>query len=236
MDTNYIGFIFQIMACFLLSACIGIERQYRRRSVGLRTIILVSLGSFLFVRFSFAFPNSDLTRVAAQVVAGIGFLGAGVIIKDDKSVKGLTTAATLWCSAAIGILCSANLIFEASIGTLLILFTNIILRSVNSRINSLSGNINYNLYYYTIVCEEKHDINIIKIIKDITSKNKVSIKSLESNDIENGNVKIALCIISNSNDDSISSELMQKLSERRDVISISLNKKDKRFLYEEEEL
>ena len=151
MGTDYISFLFQIMACFLLSACIGVERQYRRRNVGLRTIILVSLGSFLFVMFSFAFPKSDMTRVAAQVVAGIGFLGAGVIIKDDKSVKGLTTAATLWCSAAIGILCSANLIFEAAIGTLLILFTNIILRSVNSKINFLSGNVNYNLYHYTIV-------------------------------------------------------------------------------------
>ena len=108
-----------------------------------------------------------MTRVAAQVVAGIGFLGAGVIIKDDRSVKGLTTAATLWCSAAIGILCSANLIFEAAIGTVLILFTNIILRSVNSKINFLSGNVNYNLYHYTIVCEEKNDSSLLKIIKEI---------------------------------------------------------------------
>ena len=184
MGTDYISFLFQIMACFLLSACIGVERQYRRRNVGLRTIILVSLGSFLFVRFSFAFPKSDMTRVAAQVVAGIGFLGAGVIIKDDKSVKGLTTAATLWCSAAIGILCSANLIFEAAIGTALILFTNIILRSVNSKINFLSGNVNYNLYHYTIVCDEKNDSSLLKIIKEIVRKYKISIKSLETNDLE----------------------------------------------------
>ena len=87
--SNYTSFLFQIVICFLLSSCIGIERQFRRRLVGLRTIILVSLGSFLFVRFSYAFPNSDMTRIPAQVVAGIGFLGAGVIIKDGKSVKGL---------------------------------------------------------------------------------------------------------------------------------------------------
>ena len=92
---TYTEFLFQIIVCFLLSSCIGIERQYRRRLVGLRTIILVSLGAFLFVRFSYAFPDADMTRIAAQVVAGIGFLGAGVIIKDNKSVKGLTTAATL---------------------------------------------------------------------------------------------------------------------------------------------
>ena len=117
---NYIEFLMQIIVCFLLSSCIGIERQYRRRAVGLRTIILVSIGSFLFVRYSFSFPDSDMNRIASQVVAGIGFLGAGVIIKDGKSVKGLTTAATLWCAAAIGVLCSANLLVEAIIGTLFI--------------------------------------------------------------------------------------------------------------------
>lgn len=236
MERDYISFLFQIVTCFLLSGCIGVERQYRRRNVGLRTIILVSLGSFLFVRFSYAFPSSDMTRVAAQVVAGIGFLGAGVIIKDDRSVKGLTTAATLWCSAAIGILCGANLIFEAAIGTLFILFTNIILRSVNSKINSLSGNVNYNLYHYSIVCEENGEGDILRIIENITKKNKVSIQSLETDDIKDGNVSISLCIFSDKKEDNVSSEIMQKLSERSDIISISLNKDDKRFLYDDEEL
>ena len=231
-----INFILQILVCFLLSSCIGIERQYRRRSVGLRTIILVSLGSFLFVRFSFQFPGSDMTRVASQVACGIGFLGAGVIIKDEKSVKGLTTAATLWCAAAIGVLCSANLLFEAAIGTFLILFTNIILRTVNSKINTLSGNINYNLYYFTIICEEKSEASLIKIIKTIIKNNNSSISSLEANDMESGNIKIEICIMDNSDKDNLSSEIMQKLSERKDIISISLNKKDKKYLFQEEEL
>lgn len=234
--SNYTEFLFQITVCFLLSSCIGIERQYRRRSVGLRTIILVSLGSFLFVRYSFSFPDSDMNRIAAQVVAGIGFLGAGVIIKDGKTVKGLTTAATLWCAAAIGVLCSANLLFEAAVGTLFILFTNIILRSVNSKINNLSGNINYNLYSFSIICEEKNEDQILKIIKEIVKANKASINSIETSDTENGNIKLDICIIIYSDGDIITSEIMQKLPGRKDVISISLNKKDKRFLYEEEEL
>lgn len=233
---DYTKFLLQIIVCFLLSSCIGIERQYRRRSVGLRTIILVSLGAFLFVRFSFSFPGSDMTRIASQVVAGIGFLGAGVIIKDEKSVKGLTTAATLWCSAAIGILCSANLLFEAGVGTLFILFTNIILRSVNSKINNLSGNITYNLYSLSIICEEKNEVKILKIIKEITKENKAEINSIETSDTETGNVKIDISIIVNFEKDTLINEIMQKLPERKDVISISLNKKDKNFLYEEEEL
>ena len=177
-----------------------------------------------------------MNRIAAQVVAGIGFLGAGVIIKDGKTVKGLTTAATLWCAAAIGVLCSANLLFEAAVGTLFILFTNIILRSVNSKINNLSGNINYNLYSFSIICEEKNEDQILKIIKEIVKANKASINSIETSDTENGNIKLDICIIIYSDGDIITSEIMQKLPGRKDVISISLNKKDKRFLYEEEEL
>lgn len=233
--SNYIEFSLQILVCFLLSSCIGIERQFRRRLVGLRTIILVSIGSFLFVRFSYAFPNSDMTRVAAQVVAGIGFLGAGVIIKDNKSVKGLTTAATLWCAAAIGILCAANLLFEAGVGTLIVLFTNIVLRTINSKINALSGNINYNLYTFTIVCEESAEKEVLKAIKNVAKKHESLINNIETNEIENGNIKIELSLIDNSNNDSVSNDIMQSLAGRKDLSSISLNKKDKNIVSDEEE-
>ena len=233
--SNSIEFLFQIIVCFLLSSCIGVERQFRRRLVGLRTIILVSIGAFLFVRFSYAFPNSDMTRVAAQVVAGIGFLGAGVIIKDNKSVKGLTTAATLWCAAAIGILCAANLLFEAAVGTLLVLFTNIVLRTVNSKINALSGNITYNVYSYNIICEESSENAVLKTIKDIVKKHEAIISNIETNEIENGNIKIELTAIDNSNNNLLSNDIMQRLAGRKDITSISLNKKDKNIVTEEEE-
>lgn len=233
--SKYIEFLFQILICFLLSSCIGIERQYRRRLVGLRTIILVSMGAFLFVRFSFAFPNSDMTRVAAQVVAGIGFLGAGVIIKDNKSVKGLTTAATLWCAAAIGVLCAANLLFEAAVGTLLVLFTNIVLRTVNSKINELSGNVNYNMYSYSIICEESAEKEVLKTIKDIIKKHESLINNIEIHETENNSIKIELSIINNSKNDSVSNNIMQHLAGRKDITSISLNKKDKNIVSDEEE-
>lgn len=132
----YNTFTFQLLICYILSLCIGIERQYRKL-VGLRTIILVSIGSFLFVKFSFISSNSDVTRIASGVASGIGFLGAGLIIKNDKTIKGLTTSATLWCSSAIGVLCSGGLLFEASIGTLIILFTNIMLKKIDNKINIL---------------------------------------------------------------------------------------------------
>ncbi len=233
MILNYTQFLLQITICFLLSSCIGIERQYRRRVVGLRTIILVSLGAFLFVRFSFAFPESDMTRVAAQVAAGIGFIGAGVILKDGRSVKGLTTAATLWCSAAIGILCAGNLLFEAAVGTLIILFTNIILRTVNSKINNLSGNINYNIYSFSIICEEKKEMEIIKILKKIVIKNEANINSIETSETDNGNIKIDISITDKK--DTVYQEVMKDIPGREDILSISLNKKDFGHYSEEEE-
>lgn len=84
-----------------LGALIGIERQYRARMAGLRTNALVAAGSALFVLLSangFHGGDADPTRVAAQIVSGIGFLGAGVILRDGVNIRGLNTAATLWCA------------------------------------------------------------------------------------------------------------------------------------------
>ena len=140
LDTEFKNFLLGLLICFLLSFLLGIERQYRRRFLGLRTMILVSVGSYLFVSFSFLISGYqvDATRIAAQVVAGIGFLGAGVIIKDNKNskVRGLTTAATLWCDSSIGVLCAGGFIKEAIVASLVVLFSNIILRYVNVLVNS----------------------------------------------------------------------------------------------------
>ncbi len=137
---NFRSFLLGLLICFLLSFLLGIERQYRRRFLGLRTMILVSVGSYLFVSFSFLLTGyqTDASRIAAQVVAGIGFLGAGVIMKDDKNskVRGLTTAATLWCDASIGVLCAGGFIKEAIVASLVVLFANVILRYINVFINS----------------------------------------------------------------------------------------------------
>lgn len=133
-------FLLGLLICFLLSFLLGIERQYRRRFLGLRTMILVSVGSYLFVSFSFLLTGyqTDASRIAAQVVAGIGFLGAGVIIKDNKNskVRGLTTAATLWCDASIGVLCAGGFIKEAIVASLVVLFANVILRYINMFVNT----------------------------------------------------------------------------------------------------
>jgi putative Mg2+ transporter-C (MgtC) family protein len=94
---------FRIFVAIALGAAIGLERQWRLRTAGIRTNALVSVGAALFVivgAVGLGGPNADPTRVAAQVVSGIGFLGAGVILRDGFNIRGLTTAATLLCAAS----------------------------------------------------------------------------------------------------------------------------------------
>jgi putative Mg2+ transporter-C (MgtC) family protein len=93
-------------------ALVGLERQWRARRAGLRTNALVAAGATLFVLYAVATEDSSPTRVASYVVSGIGFLGGGVILREGVNVRGLNTAATLWCSAAIGVLAaSGHLVF-----------------------------------------------------------------------------------------------------------------------------
>lgn len=126
MDLN--DYIVRIIVCIVLSMLIGIERQYRHGTVGLRTNVLVALGAFMFNYATYGFFDHDESRIASSIVSGIGFIGAGMIIKDGKNIHGLNTAATLWCGAAIGLMTSIGMIYEAIIGTVLVIISNIILR------------------------------------------------------------------------------------------------------------
>ncbi len=100
--------IFRLFAAGLLGGLIGLEREFRAKEAGVRTHFIVALGSALFMiisEFAFEGKQHDAARVAAQVVSGIGFIGAGVIIFQRNAVRGLTTAAGLWVAAAIGLAC-----------------------------------------------------------------------------------------------------------------------------------
>src|ERR1700757_997989 len=98
-------------------ALIGLERQWRARPAGLRPNALVAGGATLFVLYSVATEDTSATRVASYVVSGIGFLGGGVILREGVNVRGLNTAATLWCSAAVGVLAASGHLVFALIAT-----------------------------------------------------------------------------------------------------------------------
>ncbi len=125
-----------VAVAFVLGTLIGAERQYRQRSAGLRTNVLVAVGAAAFVSIGARLnANAGAAQLAAYVVSGIGFLGAGVIMKDGASITGLNTAATLWCSAAVGALCGIGLLPEAGVVTLAVLAGNTLLRPLVNAIN-----------------------------------------------------------------------------------------------------
>lgn len=134
--TSALDTFVSLAAAFVLGGLIGLERQYRQRTAGLRTNVLVALGAAIFVDMANRLGGHDgAVHVVAYVVSGIGFLGAGVIMREDGNVRGLNTAATLWGSSAVGACAGADLIVEAILATIFVLAANTLLRPVVNRIN-----------------------------------------------------------------------------------------------------
>ncbi|GAB3625698.1 methyltransferase [Pandoraea terrae] len=132
--TPFLNTLISLLAAFILGSIIGLERQFRQRTAGLRTNVLVAVGAAAFVDLSMRLMPGD-TRVIAYVVSGVGFLGAGAIMKDGASVRGLNTAATLWGSAAVGAAAGAGMMAEAVLVAALVLAANTLLRPVVNRID-----------------------------------------------------------------------------------------------------
>jgi len=122
-------FTIRLLCALIAGFLIGFERQWHHKAAGLRTNTLVAIGSAFYVLLSIYLTqeNGDVTRIIGQVVTGIGFLGAGIIFKEGINVHGLTTAATIWCSSAIGCLAAAGLYTETLIATCAILGVNSLL-------------------------------------------------------------------------------------------------------------
>lgn len=132
-------FLFKILLATGAGLLIGIEREFKGKDAGLKTNVLVSVGSCVFVFLSLQFQGGesiDPTRVLSQVVTGIGFLGAGVILKKGANVQGLTTAATVWCSAAAGCIAAFYLVMDLILFTGTVVFVNIIFGYVGKKITS----------------------------------------------------------------------------------------------------
>lgn len=125
LDTPWLSVISKIGFAAILGYLIGVERELHGKVVGTRTISLIAIGTALYVLMSPSIFGGDNSRIIAQVVSGIGFLGAGIIFKDGDTVKGLTTAATVWCAAAVGGLCGFGMFAEALLGTVAIVTINI---------------------------------------------------------------------------------------------------------------
>ncbi len=134
----FLDTVVALTAAFVLGTLIGAERQYRQRTAGLRTNVLVAVGAAAFVDLAQRIAGTtEAVRVISYVVSGIGFLGAGVIMKEGMNVRGLNTAATLWCSAAVGACAGTDMIAEAALLTVFVLAGNTLLRPLVNMINRI---------------------------------------------------------------------------------------------------
>ncbi|MFG1400966.1 MgtC/SapB family protein [Xanthobacter sediminis] len=138
---SFLDSIISLGAAFVLGTIIGAERQYRQRTAGLRTNVLVAVGAAAFADLANRVGSpQDAMRVVANVVTGVGFLGAGVIMKEGLNIRGLNTAATLWCSAAVGSCTGSDMLAEAVLITFIIVAGNTVLRPLAAFIDRIPIN------------------------------------------------------------------------------------------------
>jgi putative Mg2+ transporter-C (MgtC) family protein len=135
---DFLDTLVSLLTAFVFGTLIGAERQYRQRSAGLRTNVLVAVGASAFVDLANHLTGSEgSVRVIAYVVSGIGFLGAGVIMKEGMNIRGLNTAATLWASAAVGCCAGADMVAQAALLTIFVLGGNTLLRPLVNAIDRI---------------------------------------------------------------------------------------------------
>lgn len=144
--------ILRLLVAFALGGAIGFEREYLSKAAGFRTLIMISVGSCLFTIFSILIANDTPDRIASNIVTGIGFLGAGVIFREDNRVKGLTTAASIWVTAALGMGAGGGYYMICLIGGALSLFALFLLVKLEDVIERINQSRNYK-----ISCNYKHE-------------------------------------------------------------------------------
>ncbi len=219
-------FTSRILVALILGTAIGIERQWRQRMAGLRTNALVSVGSALFASLACLVVNeSSPTRMAAQIVSGIGFLGAGLILREGNHVRGLNTAATVWCSAAVGTLCGAGFLYYALLGTIAIILANIMLRPLAVAIANKSGTDSPEIdtvYIIKITCGKKADQHIRALLMNSVLRASCALRSVHSQELkEAGQIKIQAELVSPIREDRVVETIVSQLGIDEGIIAIS---------------
>lgn len=169
----------------LLGGAIGIERQWHQKMAGLRTNALVALGAAGFMTFAVLDARGELSRMAAQIVSGIGFLGAGVILREGINVHGLNTAATLWCSAMVGTLAGAGQPVASLIATAFIVLTNLALRPLVRRLNAriLRGDLAETHYSLELVCDGPEAMRTRTALLQALQTGRMALRGIDSEDV-----------------------------------------------------
>lgn len=216
---NFFDSFLSLTAAFILGSLIGFERQYRQRTAGLRTNVLVALGAAIFVDIAITLHGADgAVRVIAYVVSGIGFLGAGVIMREEGNIQGLNTAATLWCSAAVGAAAGADLIIEAFLATGFILAANTLLRPIGHAIDRwpLDDDAEVlNVIY--IICGRQFSKEVMDRLHELLVLYNYPPQDIDVEPFGEEDVEIAAALIATSIDSIHTKEIIQLLNDMPEV-------------------
>jgi putative Mg2+ transporter-C (MgtC) family protein len=177
-----------LLVALVLGAIIGAERQWRQRAAGMRTNTLVCFGAAAFVDLGSTVGGPHTTNVIAYVISGVGFLGAGAIMKDGGSIRGLNTAATLWCSAAVGACAGAGELLDAVFVTALLVSINLVFRPI-SRILDRRSLARLNrpvLYRIAAVCPASHEAEVRALVLHALAERPLLLQELRSEEVGNG--------------------------------------------------
>jgi putative Mg2+ transporter-C (MgtC) family protein len=186
-----------------LGACIGAERQWRQRAAGLRTNTLVCFGAAAFVDLGQTLAPGS-TQVIAYVVSGVGFLGAGAIMKDGGSIRGLNTAATLWCSAAVGACAGAGELLDAVFVTALLIAINSALRPFSRFIDrrALTRLDKPAFYRLRLFCDRKHQADAEREVTLAVATHALALRELRTEKVEDSESAVVQAVLESSKDDS----------------------------------
>jgi putative Mg2+ transporter-C (MgtC) family protein len=222
---TWLELVFRLGSALVLGSIIGAERQWRQRTAGLRTYSLVSIGAALFVLLAPLTGVREESRIAAQVISGVGFLGAGVLMRTGLSVHGLNTAPTIWCSAAVGILAGSGLFAAASLGTSFVLIINIFLRPLadwvgrHSKKEPSEHAVQYSIQ---IICRGRQEGRVRTLLIQLLTVSPLALQEVESvvgQDEKNTVIKATLSTVERN--DAQVEQITSRLSLERDVVGIS---------------
>ena len=203
--SNFLDTIVSLFSAFVLGGVIGLERQFRQRTAGLRTNVLVAVGAALFVDIAMRYHalhggSPSTLQVIAYVVSGVGFLGAGVIMREGGNVRGINTAATLWGSAAVGCAAGADLLPEAIMGALFVLAANTLLRPAVNHINRRplhpeEVEVTYSIH---VVAADDQAQNVVDALSDLLDAHQLPIQDTEMRAFGEDRTEIETCLLTSS--------------------------------------
>jgi putative Mg2+ transporter-C (MgtC) family protein len=215
----------RLLIAMLMGALIGAERQWRQRAAGMRTTTLVCFGAAAFVDLGATVAGPASTGVIAYVVSGVGFLGAGAIIKDGASIRGLNTAATLWCSAAVGACAGAGELFDSIFIAFSLVGINLVLRPLSRFIDrrSIRSRDTAMTYRIAAVCPESHEATARGRLLQAIAERPLVLRQLRTEDIGEGeSVSVRAEVESPKRADGVIDEIASIMRADPDVTAVEL--------------